>query len=93
MSGEDAEQISWVIQDIAREFADQAPAKSSATRAYHLYERSGLDLDTFLDRVQQARLRTKRYTANIKSTPTNGQTKPKMAYMFAIVEELMGLKD
>jgi hypothetical protein len=94
MSREDAERIAWIIGDVSREFADQASAKSSARRACNLFLRSDLDLETFLDVVQQARLRTKRYTANIKAEPVDvggRSVKPKMQYFFAILQSLIEL--
>lgn len=88
MSKEDAERIAWVVSDIAREFADQAPAKSTATRALKLYASSGLELNAFLDLLQAARARTKRYTGNIKTAPNENGSKPKMAYWFGVLEDL-----
>ncbi len=95
MSREEAERIAWVIQDVAREFTDQANLKSSAARACRLYLRSGYELADFLDMLQQARLRTKRYTGSIKAAPIERgglPVKPKMAYFFAILEDLTGQK-
>ncbi len=93
MSREDVEQISWVIRDIAREFADQAPLKSSTTRASRLFESSGLSLDEFLAVVQTARLRTKQYSGSIKALPVDRgggmPAKPKMAYFFSILDDLL----
>ena len=85
---EEIERIAWTISDLAREFTDTAPAKSSATRAANLYERSGLDLDDFLDLVQVARIRTQRYTGSITSTNNQGK-KTKMAYFFSVLESLL----
>jgi hypothetical protein len=88
MSREDAERIAWVINDVSREFADQAPAKSSATRACRIFVQSGLELEAFLDVVQQARLRTKRYTGGIKTERLENGAKPKMGYFFGVLEDL-----
>lgn len=92
ISREDTERIAWVMRDISREFVDQAPIKSTATRAVRIFTSSGLPLDEFLDTIQQARLRTKQYTGNIKAERLPDGTKPKMAYLFAVLEELVGLK-
>ncbi len=96
MSREDAEQIGWIFRDLASEFADQAPLKSTTTRAQRLYQTSGLKLDDFLDAVQAARLRTKQYTGSIKSEPVsrNGgmAIKPKTAYFFGVLEDFIGVK-
>ena len=90
----DAERIAWHIQDLARELHDRAPLKASATRACHLYAQSGLPLEQFLDLLQTARLRTQRYTALIKAERVDGgngwPVKPKMAYFFGVLEDLVG---
>ncbi len=92
MSKEDAEQIAWVIKDISREFADQAPLKSTVTRALRLYAQSGKNLTEFLDALQAARLRTKQYTCNIKTDRLDDGRKPKIAYFFAVIEDLVGVR-
>lgn len=89
MSREETERIAWVIRDVSRELGDNAPVKSSATRAANLYARSGLELSEFLDLVQAARVRTKRYTGSIKAERNERGVKPKMSYMFGILEDLL----
>ncbi len=93
VSGEDIEQISWIIRDISKELGDQAPVKSTTTRASRLYAASGLTLEEFLDHVQVARLRTKQYTAGIKTerVSINGAMpiKPKVGYFFGVLEDLV----
>lgn len=84
----DLETISYVISDIAQEFNDQAPLKSSTSRAANLYRESGLELDAFLDLLQTARLRTKRYTSNITEIDKTGRKK-KMSYWFSVLEDLL----
>ncbi len=93
MSKEDAERITWVVTDIAREFADQAPVKSTATRTLKLFAASGLPLDEFLDAVQAARIRTQRYTGHIKTERTASGSKPKMAYWFSVLEDIITQKN
>lgn len=83
------ETISWVIEDIAREFNDQAPVKSSVSRTVRLYGESGKSFEAFLDLLQAARLRTKKNTGSIKSKDEESGTKRKMAYFFSIVENLI----
>lgn len=89
MPKEAIERVAWVASDIALEFADRATAKATATRAANLYARSGLDLDAFLDLMQMARLRTKRYTGSIKAERGTDGRKPKMQYFFAVLENLV----
>lgn len=89
LSQEDRERIAWVVRDLSREFGDTAPVKSSATRAVNLCARSGLELDEFLDLVQAARVRTKRYTGSIKTQRNEQGVKPKMAYFFGVLDDLL----
>jgi hypothetical protein len=93
ISREETEEISWIVRDLARELADRAPLKSTTTRATRLYHQSGKSLDEFLDILQAARLRTKQYTASIKTEPVsrNGQipVKPKMGYFFGVLEDMI----
>jgi DNA-binding MarR family transcriptional regulator len=85
------------VEDFAREFNDQAPLKSSTTRAYNLYQQSGLSIGDFIAQMHHARSLTKESTAQIRSQ-TNGEgrgapTKRKMAYFFACLEDQLGLRD
>lgn len=89
LSQEDRERIAWVVRDLSREFGDTAPVKSSTTRAVNLCARSGLELDEFLDLVQAARVRTKRYTASIKTERNEQGVKPKIAYFFGVLDDLL----
>jgi hypothetical protein len=78
-------------QDLARELGDQAPLSSTTTRLTNLYHASGLDLDTFLDRVMQARAITQERTPAIRTARPEGLgPKPKMAYWFTVLEDLLG---
>lgn len=55
---EEYQRIQALIIDRAREFNDTAPIKSSTTRAWNLYERSGLSIGAFEERIYQARALT-----------------------------------
>ncbi|MDP9473617.1 MAG: replication protein [Chloroflexota bacterium] len=81
------------LADFAREFGDQAPLTSSVTRTLKLFRESGLALPTFIDVLYAARATTKERSAGIKAAPVgNGPwpVKPKMAYFFAVLEDLVG---
>lgn len=83
------------VEDFAREFADQAPLRSSTSRMVNLYRSSGLGEDEFIDRMYQARTRTKEYTASIKAQAVGDgpfKRKPKMAYFFSVLTDLVGAK-
>jgi len=77
-------------EDLGREMNDQAPLSSTTTRLVNIHRRSGLDLDTFIDRILTARAITKERSASIKASPTGSGfgRKPKMGYFFSILEDL-----
>ena len=82
------------IQAVARELGDEASVTASTTRAVNLYRQSGLALEAFVEQLYAARQVTKERTAAIKGRPkADGQgyaPKNKMAYYFAVVEDLVG---
>ncbi|MGH2530919.1 MAG: helix-turn-helix domain-containing protein [Thermomicrobiales bacterium] len=94
---EDREVLLAFITDFAREFNDQAPLSSSVTRAYNLLKRSALDRNGFLDRMYQARALTKERTGSIRSRAGENDfglpVKAQMAFFFAVLEDLVGLRD
>lgn len=84
------------ITDFAREFADQAPLASSTTRAYNLYKAAGIDLDTLIGAMQQARSIVKERSGSIR-TQTDDPNRPftvkaKMGYWFSVLEDVLGLR-
>ncbi len=88
-------QIQAYLQDFARELGDQAPIKSSVSRAYNLYIESGVPIARFIDALYQARAKTQERSASIKSRPDPTQPfapKAKMAYYFAVLEDELGLR-
>ena len=88
--------IAAYIEDFSRELGDQAPLKSSVTRALNLLEASGLSLEAFINVLYEARSVTKEHTASIRTMAEGGNgrfpTKNKMAYYFAVVEDRLGLR-
>jgi hypothetical protein len=78
-------------EDLARELGDQAPLTSTTTRLTNLYRESGLALDTFLDLLIAARGITQERTGSIRTPRPDGPgPKPKMAYWFTVLEDLIG---
>ncbi|RIK08233.1 MAG: hypothetical protein DCC49_09220 [Acidobacteria bacterium] len=94
---EDYQRIQDYIEDRAREFNDTAPLKSSTTRAWRLYQRSGLSVEEFVSRIYQARSLTQEGTARITKQAEDPEyrvkRKTKMAYFFAVLEDLLGLSN
>ncbi|MEZ4530526.1 MAG: hypothetical protein R2855_05785 [Thermomicrobiales bacterium] len=85
---EDRQAIGSVIERFAQELGDQAPTRSSVSRAMNLFEQSGAGRDGFVDLLFQARASTKEMRNSVKNRPQ----KP-MAYFFSVVEERLGLKE
>ncbi len=79
------------IRDIAGKLHDEAPLKSSTTRAYKLYVQSGGDLNRFFNVLYDAEKEASRRSANIKKLTEQG-LKNRMAYFFAVLEDLLGLR-
>jgi hypothetical protein len=78
-------------QDLARELGDQAPLASTTTRLTNMYRDSGLALADFLDLVMRARAITQERTPAIRTARPDGWgPKPKMAYWFTVLEDLIG---
>jgi hypothetical protein len=96
-SVEDREILVAYLADFARELNDQAPLRVSVTRALNLLSRSGLPRQAFLDKLYQARSLTKEHSASITTTVKREgapmPVKAKMAYFFAVLEDLLGFKD
>ena len=87
--GEDRQVILEYVEDLAREFRDRASLKSSTSRAVNLHKQSGLSLDEFLQRLQEARAITKERSASIRSQEEGSASKHKMAYFFACLENIL----
>ncbi len=85
------------IGDYARELNDQAKLKASTTRAFNLYRQAGVALDVFSARLSEARAITQEQTAAIRTRVDDGTTafprKNKMAYFFAVLEDLLGVRE
>lgn len=94
---EDYQRIQDYIADRAREFNDTASLKASTTRAWRLYQRSGLSVEEFVNRIYQARSLTQEGTARITKMAEDPEyrvkRKTKMAYFFAVLEDLLGLSN
>ncbi len=83
---------------IVREFNDRAPFRATLSRLVNLYHHAGLPMDAFADRFDAARQRTKERTTAIR--PPTGEAaadrrtaKNKIPYFFALLEELLGLRE
>lgn len=81
-------ELETVIETCSREFADMEHLQSNLTRAFNLWARTHLDEAEMLARAQRARETTKQ---RIGSSAVRNRQK-KMAYFFAVLEDVLGLK-
>ena len=88
--------IQAYIADFSRELNDRAPLRSSTTRAYNLYQRSGLDQETFIAQLYAARAIVKERAANIRTQGSDNAAgfpvKHRAGYYFAVLADLLGLR-
>ena len=87
---EQRERIFAYVNDFARELGDNAPLKSSVTRAYNIYRASGVSIEMFTDAMYQARAKTQERSASIRTQRADGEVwapKAKMSYWFAVLEQ------
>jgi hypothetical protein len=90
--------ITDYVEDLAREFNDEATLAASVARAVNLYDRAGLDLDAYIEAITAARASTKVHSVNIQKQSTRGggafgPAKNRMAYFFAVLEDVLGLAE
>lgn len=95
-SDPDRDVILDYMADLSRELGDRAPLKSSTTRAYNLYRQSGLPIDTFIEGLYRARATVKERSASIRGSAEAGTAAGrtlKIAYFFAVLEDLLGMRE
>jgi len=94
----DVNVITDYVSDLARELNDEASLPSSVSRALNLYRRADADLNGFVDALLGARAATKQHSASIRKQrdvdgTAFGPSKNRMAYFFAVLEDVLGLAD
>lgn len=80
--------IELIIDACSRDFWDIDHLSSNITRAYNLWGRTDLPEEGFADKLQEARRVTK---GRISVSAVHDRGK-KMAYFFAVLEDVLGLK-
>jgi hypothetical protein len=81
------------VEKCAQEFNDQAPLVSSTSRAFNLWQRSGVTIESFLAAMTEAASRTRENFAGVRKKGSKGgsrypgRCKTGMAYYFAVLEE------
>jgi hypothetical protein len=81
-------ELETLIETCSREFDDMAHLESNQTRAFNLWAKTRFDAAEMLVRTRQARETTK---LRIGSSAVKNRQK-KMAYFFAVLEDVLGLK-
>ena len=81
--------IETIIDTCSRDFWDIEHLSSNITRAYNLWARTDFGEQEFADKLQEARRITKE---RISLSAVQDRDK-KMAYFFAVLEDVLGLKD
>ena len=93
---EDFQRIQHVVMVCQRELGDRASTKSSTTRAWNLYQAAGGNITRFEQALYKARSLTQESTAQIKAVGDDPnfdvRRKIKMPYFFAVLEDILGLR-
>jgi hypothetical protein len=79
------------IRDIRGKLHDEAPLESSTTRTYRLYQRAGIDLSSFFNRLYDAETEANRRSGSIRKRSADGFTN-RMPYFFAVLEDKLHLQ-
>lgn len=80
--------ISQLATDLSLHFHDTEHEKSNRTRALRLWVESGLDEQTFIDMMYEARSITQKRLVKKDATAGQAGTKNKMPYWFRVLEDL-----
>ena len=86
--------IGAYMGDYARELGDEAPLRSTVSRAVNLYREWGGELGEFVGLLGEARAITQERTGSIRKARDGGgvfASKGKVPYFFAVLEDLLGL--
>jgi hypothetical protein len=85
------------VEDLAREFNDEASLTASTSRMVKLYHRSGLDLERFIEVTLAARAATKERSSSIRKQVGNANMsfsrKNRMPYFFTVLEDMLGIME
>jgi len=87
--------IAQLLTDWSSELHDAEHTASNISQAMRLYKGSGLSEESFVARLYEARAITKQRGNISKDAQGNGLPglKNKMPYYFAVLRDLLGLKD
>lgn len=85
--------LAATMEDLSAKLHDDAP-RSSLTQAVRLWKASGLPEDKFVQRLYEAKSITQQQ-GSVQGRPAKADTqlRNRVPYFFAVVEDLVGLKD
>ena len=85
--------LATVMEDVSQKLHDDHP-RSSLTQATRLWKASGLPEDKFVQRLYEARSITQQQ-GSVRGRPTKDNRQPvnRVPYFFAVVEDLLGLRE
>lgn len=77
------------IAELAEEFGDEAPVRSSTTRAYNDMHAAKVTVDDMLGLLDEAAALTRTYHGSITKRRSGGTGKNRMPYFFSVLERLL----
>ena len=86
--------VAELVEELTHQLHDDPKnVCSNTTRAARLWKDSGLPADKFYARLLEARSITRQQSTVSKKSATDQHQLNRMPYFFAVVEDLLGLKD
>lgn len=85
--------IKHVVTDFSAELHDDEHTRANLSRATRLWQQSGLEEPVFVQEVLYRARAIARKQAGVKKRSAAGGLVNRMPYFFAVVEDLMGLRD
>ena len=86
--------VAELVEELTHQLHDDPKnVRSNTTRATRLWKDSGLPADKFYARLLEARSITRQQSTVAKKSATDKHQLNRMPYFFAVVEDLVGLKD
>jgi hypothetical protein len=87
--------IEAYLKGVAAELHDEAPFKSTLTRALKIWGDTELYSEEFVQKMGEAKKRTQKYSGSIRKKAEKASgllpTKNKMPYFFSVLEDILGL--
>ena len=86
--------VAELVEELTHQLHDDPKnVRANTTRAARLWKDSGLPADKFYARLLEARSITRQQSTVSKKSATDKHQLNRMPYFFAVVQDLLGLKD